>query len=56
METVPTEYPDILEILRMAREMGASDLHLSAAHPPASRLQGVLVPNHRLPIERKAEA
>lgn len=44
MKTSATECPDILEILKMAREMGASDLHLSTGHPPAARLQGVLTP------------
>jgi twitching motility protein PilT len=44
MDNITTEYPDILEILKLAREMGASDLHLSAGHPPAARLQGVLSP------------
>ena len=44
MDNITTKYPDILEILKLAREMGASDLHLSAGHPPAARLQGILSP------------
>ena len=50
MENTPAEYPDILEILKLAREMGASDLHLSSGHPPAARLQGVLTPMNLPPL------
>jgi twitching motility protein PilT len=39
-----TEYPDILEILAMAKQAGASDLHLSLGQPPTIRVQGNLTP------------
>ena len=39
-----TEYPDILQILAMAKQAGASDLHLSLGQPPNIRIQGNLAP------------
>jgi len=38
------DYPDILEILAMAKQAGASDLHLSLGQPPNIRVQGNLSP------------
>ncbi|NBT90132.1 MAG: PilT/PilU family type 4a pilus ATPase [Verrucomicrobia bacterium] len=39
-----SEYPDILQILAMAKQAGASDLHLSLGQPPNIRIQGDLSP------------
>jgi len=38
------EYPDILQVLAMAKQAGASDLHLSLGQPPNIRVQGNLSP------------
>lgn len=40
----PAEYPDIVELLAMAKQAGASDLHLSLGQPPCVRVQGNLNP------------
>ena len=45
------EYPDILQILAMAKEAGASDLHLSYGQPPNIRVQGTLSPLSLPPLE-----
>lgn len=50
MATPTNDTPDILQILRKARELGASDLHLAAGHPPAVRLQGILTPMNLPPL------
>mgnify|MGYP006284865107 CR=1 FL=1 len=39
-----SEYPDILQVLAMAKQAGASDLHLSLGQPPNIRVQGNLSP------------
>ena len=46
-----TEYPDILQILAMAKGAGASDLHLSLGQPPNVRVQGNLSPLGLPPLD-----
>ena len=41
---------DIMGLLRLAAKKGASDLHLSANHPPLIRVAGVLGPLRRTPL------
>lgn len=43
-------YPDILQILAMAKQAGASDLHLSLGQPPSVRIQGNLSPLNLPPL------
>ena len=45
------EYPDILQILAMAKQAGASDLHLSLGQPPNIRVQGNLSPLGLPPLD-----
>lgn len=45
------EYPDILNILAMAKQAGASDLHLSLGQPPNIRVQGNLSPLGLPPLD-----
>jgi len=45
------EYPDILQVLAMAKQAGASDLHLSLGQPPNIRVQGNLSPLPLPPLE-----
>ena len=42
--SAPAEYPDILQVLALAKQAGASDLHLSLGQPPNIRVQGNLSP------------
>jgi twitching motility protein PilT len=44
-------YPDILQILAMAKQAGASDLHLSLGQPPNIRVQGNLCPLPLPPLD-----
>jgi twitching motility protein PilT len=46
-----TEYPDILQVLTMAKQAGASDLHLSLGQPPNIRVQGNLSPLGLPPLD-----
>ena len=45
------EYPDILQVLAMAKQSGASDLHLSLGQPPNIRVQGNLSPLALPPLD-----
>ena len=47
----PASYPDILQILALAKDAGASDLHLSLGQPPNIRVQGTLSPLPLPPLE-----
>ena len=46
-----SEYPDILQVLAMAKQAGASDLHLSLGQPPNIRVQGNLSPLSLPPLD-----
>ena len=46
-----SEYPDILQVLAMAKQAGASDLHLSLGQPPNIRVQGNLSPLGLPPLD-----
>jgi len=46
-----SQYPDILQVLGMAKEVGASDLHLSLGQPPNVRVQGNLSPLALPPLD-----
>ena len=41
---------DIMGLLRLAAKKGASDLHLSANHPPLGRIAGQLYPLRKTPL------
>lgn len=49
--TTPAEYPDILQVLSLAKQAGASDLHLSLGQPPNIRVQGNLNPLNLPPLD-----
>ena len=46
-----SEYPDILQVLALAKQAGASDLHLSLGQPPNIRVQGNLSPLALPPLD-----
>ena len=41
---MPEIDPQLIEMLRQARDEGASDLHISVATPPVMRLHNTLIP------------
>lgn len=45
----------INELLKTAEEKGSSDLHLTVASPPVTRVDGVLMPQEQLPILKAAD-
>jgi twitching motility protein PilT len=47
----PSGYPDILQVLTMAKQAGASDLHLALGQPPHIRVQGNLSPLALPPLD-----
>ena len=46
---------DIIALLQLGRQKGASDMHLVAGRPPLFRIHGILLPADELPVLSAAD-
>jgi twitching motility protein PilT len=53
---VPHSFESMVELLKMAHEMNASDLHISVGSPPVLRINGSLNPISREPLNSEEAA